>query len=454
MTATIRIDGGTIVTPTGRLTGSLAVEDGKIVAIGRKDKLPGAERVIDASGKYVLPGLVDPHVHFRYVDTPLDESFGLMTRSAAAGGVTTVLPFIASLEHIVDSLDVFRQIYDMSAHVDCSFHAIIFKPEQIGEVGELVKRGITSFKFLLPYKGSEAIPGVGDIDEGLIFLGMREIANAGAVAMVHCESPDLFFRLRDALMKDPPPDAHWHDARPNECEAHGIATVTHLAKLTRCPLYIVHVSIKEGGDLIRRARAEGLRVWAETCPQYLTLTRFDTDKVWGKVNPPLRGKDDIEQLWREVKAGTFDTIGSDHCPLSPEEKAELWTAKPGMPGVETMLPLLFDKGVNAGHISPEQLVRLCSENPAKIFGLYPRKGALQVGSDADIVIVDPGREQTLNVKEMHDVYSYSAYHGWKVKGWPVMTILRGQVIMEEGHITGQPGYGKFLSANLPPTRCA
>ncbi|GAB4339839.1 MAG: dihydropyrimidinase [Candidatus Abyssubacteria bacterium] len=448
----MRIDGGTIVTPTGRFTGSLLADDGKISAIGKKDALPDAERIIDASDKYVLPGLVDPHVHFRYVDTPIDESFALMTRSAAAGGVTTVLPFIASLEHIADSLEVFKQIYDMAAHVDGSFHAIIFKPEQIGEVGTLVKSGIISFKFLLPYKGSEALPGVGDIDEGLIFLGMREIADAGALAMVHCESPDLFFHLRDALMKDVPPDAHWHDARPNECEAQGIATITHLAKLTRCPLYIVHVSIKEGGDLIRRARAEGVRLWAETCPQYLTLTRFDTDKVWGKVNPPLRGKDDLEQLWREINAGTFDTIGSDHCPLSPEEKAELWTAKPGMPGVETTLPLLFDKGVNTGRMTPEQLVQLCCENPARIFGLYPQKGALQVGSDADIVIVDPDRVETLDVGKMHDVYSYSAYDGWKVKGWPVMTILRGQVIMEEGQITGRPGYGKFLAAHLPPTR--
>ncbi|NQU08241.1 MAG: amidohydrolase family protein, partial [Candidatus Abyssubacteria bacterium] len=184
-------------------------------------------------------------------------------------------------------------------------------------------------------------------------------------------------------------------------------------------------------------------------PQYLALTRFDTDKVWGKVNPPLRGKEDVEQLWKEIEEGTFDCIGSDHCPLSPEEKGDLWTAKPGMPGVETMLPVLLDKGVATGRISLEQLVKLCCENPARIFGLYPRKGTLQVGSDADVVIVDPEKEQTIDVEKMHDVYSYCAYDGWKVKGWPVLTMVRGRVVAENGSITGESGYGKFIAASLP-----
>jgi dihydroorotase-like cyclic amidohydrolase len=229
-----------------------------------------------------------------------------------------------------------------------------------------------------------------------------------------------------------------------------MATIAHLAKLTQCPLYIVHVSIREGGDIIRRARADGVRLFAETCPQYLTLTRFDTDKVWGKINPPLRDKEDIDHLWNELKAGTFDCIGSDHCPLSPEEKGEdLWTAKPGMPGIQTTLPLLLDRGVNAGRISLEKLVGLCCENPARLFGLYPRKGTLQVGSDADIVVVDLDMEQTIDKAKIHDVYSYCAYDGWKVKGWPIMTILRGAVIMENGTITNEAGCGRLIGAALP-----
>lgn len=449
MSSTTRIDGGTIVTPRGRMRAGLAISGGKIAAVGKESELPKAGRTIDATGKYVLPGLVDPHVHFRYVDTPINEGFELLTRSAAAGGVTTVLPFIASMESLAPSVDVFKQIYEMGAYVDCSFHAIIFKVEQIPEVGKLIEQGVTSFKFLLPYQKSEALEGVGDIDEGLIYLGMREIARAGAIAMVHCESPDLFFRLRDELFASDPADAHWHDARPNECEAHAIATISHLAKLTHCPLYVVHVSIKEGGDLIRRARAEGVRVWAETCPQYLTLTRFDTDKVWGKINPPLRGKEDIEQLWREISADTFDCIGSDHCPVSPEEKADLWTANTGMPGVETMLPLLLDRGVNAGRMTLEQLTQLCCENPARIFGIYPRKGALQVGSDADVVVIDLEKEHTIDLEKMHDVYSYSAFDGWTLKGRPEITMVRGNIVAEEGKIVGEPGYGKFIAASLP-----
>ena len=450
MGVTIRIDGGTLVTPQGQRRAGIAIGGEKIVAIGAEDGLPKADRTIDATGKYVLPGLVDPHVHFRYVDTPINEGFEIMTRSAAAGGVTTVLPFIASMESLVPSVDVFRQVYEMGAHADCSFHAVIFKPEQIPEIGELVKQGITSFKFLLPYQKSEALEGVGDIDEGLIYLGMREIARAGAIAMVHCESPDIFFRLRDELLATEPEDPHWHDARPNVCEAHAIATIADLARLADCPLYVVHISIKEGGDIIRRARAEGGKVWAETCPQYLSLTRFDTDKVWGKINPPLRGEEDIEQLWREIGKGTFDCIGSDHCPLSPKEKKDLWTANPGMPGVETMLSVLLDRGVNRGRMTLEQLVRLCCENPARIFGIYPQKGALQVGSDADVVIVDLDEEHTLDAAKMHDVYSYSAYDGWKIKGRPLTTILRGTVVAENGNIVGEPGYGKFIAASLPP----
>jgi len=450
MAATTRIDGGTIVTPRGRMRAGLLIKDGTIAAIGKEDNLPQAGRTIDATGKYVLPGVVDPHIHFRYVDTPLDESIRLLTRSAAAGGMTTVIPFIASMQSIVTSLDVFRQVYEMAAYVDCSFHAIIFKPEQNGEIGELIEQGITSFKFLLPYQGSEALEGVGDIDEGLIYLGMQEIAQAGALAMVHCESPYLFFRIRDELLAKKPADPQWHDARPNEVEAHAISTISSLAKLAQCPLYIVHVSIKEGGDLIRRARAEGVRVWAETCPQYLTLTRFDTDKIWGKINPPLRGTEDIDQLWKELAGGTIDCIGSDHFPLSPEEKDDLWTAKPGMPGVETLLPLMLDRGVNSGLITLERLVEVCCENPARIFGLYPQKGALQVGSDADVVIVDLEEEHTLETEKMHDVYSYSAYDGWKVKGRPVMTMVRGEVVMEEGEIVGESGYGNFVAASLSP----
>jgi dihydropyrimidinase len=448
MNQKIRIDGGTLVTPRGQVEASILIEEGKISAIGTESGISSADRVIDASGKYVLPGLVDPHVHFRYLDTPIDESFQLLTRSAAAGGVTTIIPFIASLEKIGESLEVFKQLYEFAAYVDCSFHAIIFKREQIYEVSDLMEKGVNSFKFLLPYKGTEAIQGVGDIDEGLIFLGMREIANAGGVAMVHCESPDIFFRLRDELQAGNLADIHWHDARPNECEAQGIATISHLAKLTRCPLYIVHVSIREGGDLIRRARADGVRVWAETCPQYLVLTRFDTDKIWGKVNPPLRAIEDTEHLWSELAKGTIDCVGSDHCPLSPGEKAEFWTAKPGMPGVETMLPVMLDRGVNSGRITLERLVQVCCENPARIFGLFPTKGALHVGSDADIVIVDLERKRMLDLKKMHDVYSYCAYDGWEIKGWPVLTMVRGRVIMEESKIVGESGYGRFTSASM------
>lgn len=450
MSAITRIDGGTIVSPRGQIRAGLAIEDEKIVAIGRESELPEADNVIDASGKYVLPGMVDPHVHFRYVDTPLDESFAIMTRSAAAGGVTTVLPFFASMADLVPGLDIFKQIYALTAHVDCNFHAVLFKPEQISEVGDLVKLGITSFKFLLPYKGSEAQESIGDIDEGFVYMGMREISKAGALAMVHCESPDIFFRLRDEILADEPADVQWHDARPNECEAHGMSTAISLAKLTKCPLYIVHISIREGGDIIREARDAGVRVWAETCPQYLTLTRFDTDKIWGKINPPLRAEEDIEALWAEIANGTMDTIGSDHCPLSPEEKESFWTAMPGMPGVETSLPLLLDKGVNAGRMTLERLVELFSENPARIFGIYPKKGTLQVGSDADVVIVDLEKEQALDKSRMHDVYSYSAYDGWNVKGCPIMTMVRGTVVMKDGEIVGEPGYGKFFEADLPP----
>jgi dihydropyrimidinase len=338
----------------------------------------------------------------------------------------------------------------MGAHVDGSFHAIIFTPEQIAEIGRLIEMGITSFKFLLPYQKTEALEGVGDIDEGLIYLGMREIAKHRALAMVHCESPDLFFRLKEELLANEPPNVHWHDARPNECEAHAIATMADLAGLADCPLYVVHVSIREGGDIIRRARDAGVRVWAETCPQYLTLTRFDTDKVWGKINPPLRGKEDVDQLWRDIGDGAFDCIGSDHCPLSPEEKGDLWTANPGMPGIETMLPLLLDRGVGAGLMTLEQLVQLCCENPARIFGIYPQKGTLQVGSDADVVIVDLEQEHTLDVAKMHDVYSYSAYDGWKLRGKPILTMVRGEVVMEDGNLTEKAGHGKFIAASLPP----
>jgi dihydropyrimidinase len=394
--------------------------------------------------------VVDPHVHIGWPDWTFEEDTQATTKAAASGGVTTT---ITTLFEPGDLLKAFREkkvSFEKNAYVDGSFHAGIFTEEHIKEIKEMASLGVTSFKFAIPYRGSEVVPPLVGIDDGIVFSGFQEIAKLGypGLAMVHAENIELFFRIKEKFLKEGRKNVTWHDTRPNYCEEEAMVRCIHFSKVTDCPLYVVHMTIREGVDLIRKAKGEGLKVIAETCPQYLTLTK-DEDIVLRKVNPPLRNKEDNEKLWEGIRMGIIECMGSDHASCARKHKKEFWEAIVGMAGIETFFPVLLSEGVNKGRISIEKLVELCCHNNAKTFGLFPVKGTIMVGSDADLIIVDLDKEKTIRADKLHHISDFSPYEGRKVRGWPVVSIVRGNVIMENGDIVGNKGYGKLIGAQKP-----
>lgn len=441
-----------LVTVASIEKGNIAIKNGKIVAITDKSELlPKADRIIDAKGNYVIPGVVDPHVHLAYPDWPFDEDVRFSTRAAAAGGVSTVIHLLLEPGSLVKGLENSKTIFEQNASVDGAFHAAIFSEQHINEIGEVAKLGITSFKFAIPYRGAEVIPPVQGIDDGIVFFAFQEIAKLGypGLAMVHAENIEIFFKYKERFLKEGRMDMHWHDTRPNFAEIEAMLRCIYFAKVTGCPLYIVHMTVREGPDVIRKAKAEGVNVIAETCPQYLVLARFDADRVLGKVNPPLRGKEDNEALWQGLRDGVIEAVGSDHAPCAMKHKKDFWNAIVGFAGLETMLPIMLSEGVNKGRISFEKLVEVCCQNPAKIFGIFPQKGTIAIGSDADLVIVDMKKQVKIHADKLHHISDFTPYEGMEVKGWPVLTMVRGNIVMEEGKIVAEPGFGRFVPASVP-----
>ncbi|MBI2863846.1 MAG: amidohydrolase family protein [Chloroflexi bacterium] len=431
--------------------GGIAVHDGKIVAIGADGLLPKGTREIDAKGRFVLPGLVDPHVHLAAPSWPLAEGIRTATAAAAAGGVTTIMHLMAWPGSLAEGVEKTVRNYQAHAYVDGTVQAAIMKAEHVTEIPIVAKLGVTSFKFALPYRGEEAVSPLVGVDDGLVFSAFEEIAKLGypANAKVHAENVEIFWARKEKLIKQGTDDYHWHDARPNYCEAEAMLRSIYFAKVTGCPLYILHMTIREGVDIVRKAKGKGVNVVVETCPQYLVLTRFDVDRVLGKVNPPLRGKEDNEALWRGIQEGVIEFLGSDDCPCAKKHKTDFWTANVGIAGVETLLPVMLSEGVNKGRISLEQLVKIASYNPARYFGIAPRKGVIKVGSDADLTMVDLDKEAEVSIERLHYISDYTPFEGWRLKGWPVLTILRGSIIAEDGEVVGRRGGGRFIPSVVP-----
>lgn len=444
------IKGGTLVHPWGRMEGNVAVRGEKIAVISSPGELLSGTREIHAQGKYVLPGRIDPHVHMHWPDWPMDEAIPTSSRAGLAGGTTTLIHFILSTGSLLEHFAEMKDLFNAKALSDGTFHGGVVSDQHIGEIPELAREGITSFKFWMSYRGSEAKPPLQGIDDGILFRGFREVGRLGpgAIAMVHAENIEVFFALRDELMASGRKDVAWTETRPPFCEEEAMRRAIILADAAGCPLYIVHITIKEGVDIVREARAGGKKVIGETCPQYLTLTK-DFDPVIGKINPPLRESADSQRLWEGLAEGILSTIGSDHAPTSLRHKEDLWSAVVGMPGIETSLPALLSEGVNQGRLSLERLVEVSSTLPARTFGLYPKKGALEVGSDADITLVDLEETRVVNAKKnLHQGSDFSPFDGKTLKGWPVLTLLRGKVVMEGGEVTAEPGTGQFIPRSL------
>ena len=445
---------GTIVTATDLYKGDVLVEGEKITVIGTALTMP-ADRVIDATGKYLFPGGIDVHTH---LDMPFGGSksaddFETGTVAAAFGGTTTVVDFAIQYrgQTLHDAWETWAAKAEGKAVIDYGFHMIITElNDQVElEMDALVRQGLTSFKLFMAY------PGVFMLDDASIFKALLRTGKNGGTICMHAENGGVIDVLVQRALAEGKTAPKYHAlTRPARAEAEATHRAIALSEIADVPIYIVHLSAAEALEMVTEARDRGLPTFAETCPQYLFLSYdnyeepgFDGAKY--VMSPPLRAKEAQKQLWRGLAYNDLQVISTDHCPFCMKEQKELgvndFSKIPnGAPGVETRMSLVYDGGVRQGRITLNRFVELTSTSPAKIFGLFPRKGTIAPGSDADIVIFDPEKKLTLAAKTLHMNVDYNPYEGREVTGVTDTVISRGKVVIDAGKFTGTPGAGSFL----------
>ncbi|KFC73080.1 Dihydropyrimidinase [Bosea sp. LC85] len=458
------IRGGTIATASDTFACDAGISDGRIAALGRD--LASAGEVIDATGKLVLPGGIDSHVHFSQPSGPdvvMADDFESGTRSAAFGGNTTVLPFC--LQQKGQSLREAVKAYHAEAagrcYIDVAFHLIVADPtEQVlgQELPALIENGYTSFKVFMTYEGL----ALSDHEMLEVMAVARE---TGALVMVHAENYDAIRFLTERLERLGKNAPLYHArSRPIPVEREATHRAISLAEIINVPVMIVHVSNRESMEEIRRAQMKGLKVYGETCPQYLVLTERDLDGLNMEgtkyvCSPPPRDNESQLACWEGLQQGVFSVFSSDHCPfryddpqgkLTPKGRTSFRWVPNGIPGVATRLPILFSEGVVKGRIDLNRFVALTSTNHAKTYGLYPRKGTIAVGADADIAIWDPERRVTITHDRLADGSDYTPYEGMEITGWPVLTMVRGRVVVRDGELVGDKGFGIYLPREKSP----
>lgn len=447
------ITSGTVVIPRqGLVEASVAIKDGKIAGLFSPSETLEADDVIDARGLVLLPGLIDPHMHLGFVGLPLTD-VATETRSASIGGVTTILNYVLKPGPYDEPFREFVDHIERLAYVDMGIHLGIFSPQHIADLEHYIHDlGVSSFKFFMSFKGEEgAKRGVGTTDDGLLYQLLSTLVRyPGAMANVHAENVEVIWRFEERVRQQGLDGLAAHNlARPGFAEADDVTTACYFGQVTGAPIYFVHLSSREAADAVRRYRGSG-KVFVETTPHYLSLTVDSACGLLAKVNPPVRTQDDVEALWDAVREGVVDTIGNDHAArMRNEKEGDVWSAGAAFPGVATMLSILLNEGFHKRGVSLPRIAELTSYNTARIFNLYPRKGTIQVGSDADIAIVDVNREMTVSPDYLQSRADFSPWEGWNLKGWTVRTLVRGQTVMKDGQITGSEGYGIYLRRPLP-----
>lgn len=449
------IKGGLLALPHGETRADLLIEGEKIAAIGPALKPNGAE-VFGAEGLIVLPGAIDTHTHF---DLPVSgtvtaDDFYTGTRAAILGGTTTVLDFATQDrgKTLREAYEAWRERMDGRAHCDVGFHMAVtgFDARTEAEVADMAALGITSFKLYMAYPTLM-------VEDDAILRALKAIRKVGGIAGFHCENGRLVEALKEELAANGQlgPAAHTM-SRPAEVEAEAISRLLTIARLAGAPVNIVHLSSEMGLSAVRQGRATGQRVFAETCPQYLLLE----DSLYGRLDgakyvcsPPLRKRRDREALWEALAAGEIDTIGTDHCSFDYERqkapmRGDFRRIPNGLPGVEHRLSLMMTEGVIKGRVSLSALVRLLSENPARLFGLYPHKGVLRVGSDADLVLWDPAGRSKIEARSQAQNVDYTPYEGMEISGGVRAVWLRGTQAVDQKTLL-RPHLGHYLHRNPP-----
>ncbi len=442
------IKNGRIVTETEVLEEDLAIQDGKIAAIGTN---LSAAKTVDAKGNYVLPGGIDVHTH---LDMPLDEKltsaddFETGSIAAAIGGTTSFIDYACQPTGgtLRDALEIWKKKGSKSC-LDYGLHIAVTSADTdtLAQMEEMVEEGVTSFKVYLVYDMRVN-------DEELLKI-LEKSRDCGALVTVHCENYYVIKHRVEQLLAAGKTEPKYHPvSRPAACEAEAVNRVIKLAQIANAPVYIVHNTCAEGVCRIKEAQEKGYSVYAETCPQYLILTdkeyeRPDFEGAKYVMSPPLRKAEDNAFLWQQLKDGVIQVVATDHCPFTFEEKKRglhnFSQIPNGGTGIEERMPLMLSEGLNH-QMTIHQIVKVTAENPAKLFGMYPQKGTLKIGSDADIIIYDTDCECVLTKAMLHERVDYTVYEGHTLKGYPVMTISRGDIIVENGIYVGKSARGRFV----------
>jgi dihydropyrimidinase len=449
------IQNGTVVTATDTYQADIAIANGKIAAIAKDLPMQNASGMLDATGKLALPGGIDVHTHLDmpFGGTTSADDFETGTRAAAFGGTTTLIDFAIQYKNqpLRQAFDTWMSKASNKAVCDYAFHCIVtdISGGQLSEMNDLVHEGVTSFKLFMAY------PGVFMLDDGSIFKALQRTSKNGGLICMHAENGSAIDVIVQQALAEGKKAPKYHAlTRPTTAEAEATARAIALAEMAGAPIYIVHLSCNDALEKVREARDRGLPVYAETCPQYLYLSieNFDVPGFEGAkyvFTPPLREKWHQEKLWNGLKCDHLQVVSTDHCPFCFKEQKELgrddFTKIPnGGPGVEHRMSLIYSGGVASGRFSANRFVELVSTTPAKLFGLYPRKGTIAVGSDADLVIFDPNRKHTISAKTHHMRVDYSMFEGIQVTGVPEIVLSRGKVVVEGDRFLGRAGQGEFL----------
>ena len=455
-----------VVLPSGMIDKNIAIDEGRVV--GLTTDVPSCDQKINGRGLVSVPGAVDTHVHYG-VYSPINEAAKTESHAAAVGGVATMMRMLRLGGSFSSSLQAQLDASAQNHYVDYAVHASVFNPGQIGEMDACLQKGITSFKIYMnlggevghvymdmPPDSSKLVAAQVNVTDEIVEQTVKTAASLGCPVLVHAEDYESCgCGIKTAKEKHQDGLSAWSESRSPEYEAKAIKTVSRFGRDHGCVIYFVHIGSKRALDQIEEEKKLGTRIFVETCPHYLTLSYEQQQGYLAKVMPPIRTKNDQEAVWDALSSNRIDTIGTDHVANQLKLKLggdDVWDALAGFPGIGTVLPLLLNDGVNQNRITLEQFVKFTSHNAAKIFGMHPKKGTLEKSSDADITMIDLKREHKVSSELFGGFSDYAVYEGRNLKGWPVKTFVRGQLVADNFEVVGKLGHGRLVE-RLPQTAC-
>mgnify|MGYP006427745043 FL=1 len=451
-----------IILTQGMVDKNLIIDDGKI--IGLTNDVPACDNKINGHGLICVPGPIDTHVHYG-VYSPIDQAAKTESHAAAIGGITTMMRMLRLGDSFSSSLQPQLDSASQNHYVDYAIHASIFTPKQIDEMSLCVKKGITSFKIYMnlggevghvymdmPPNSSSLVAAKVDVTDAIVEQTVKTAASLGCPVLVHAEDYESCgCGIKTAREKKQDGLSAWSESRSPEFEAKAIKTVSKFGRDYDCVIYFVHIGSERALLQIEEERKLGTKIFVETCPHYLTLSYEKQQGYLAKVMPPIRTENDRKAIWRALSGNKIDTIGTDHVANQLKLKLDgddVWGALAGFPGIGTVLPILLNDGVNQNKITLEQFVQFTSTNAAKIFGMYPQKGTLEKNSDADITMIDLKKEKKVTSDLFGGFSDYIVYEGRNLKGWPVKTIVRGEIVADEFEVIGKLGHGKLVERKI------